>query len=366
MTGRRTLGALVGLVGIVGIVGPVALAGLVAGAGGAAAAPAGVEATYAAPGPAAGAVATGVVRDGSGAVTHRLYHPADLGPPGERHPVVAWGNGSFEHPDRYEPLLRHLASWGFVVVAAETDSAGTGDEIRAGARHVVAADADPASPFFERIDRAHVGAAGHSQGAGGAVRAATAAPDLLTTVVPVALPAELYQLLGVGHDYHPDRLWVPVLFLSGSDDVLISPAGAVAGYYDRVPGAAAMAILIGADHNAVQVDGGGFRGYLTAWLRWQLAGDEVAGRAFVGPDAELLTNPRWRDQRVKGLGGPSGPSGPPAGVPTAGAALTQVVPPATPTAAPLPATGGALPLPAPFALAAAALAVRRASAGPAR
>jgi hypothetical protein len=335
-------------------------AGLVAALGGAlvlgvaspapaqAPSPPSVESTYAGPGPARGAVTATVVVDGQGARTHRLYYPSDLGPAGTRHPVVAWGNGSFEHPDKYEPLLRHLATWGFIVVAAETDSAGTGQEILAGARHVIAGDADPAGPFLGHVDHGHVAAVGHSQGAGGAMRAATDPSGLITTVVPIALPAELYGLLGADHDFHPDRLRVPVLFLSGEADTFISPAATVAGFYDEVPGAAAMAILRGADHNTVQLDAGsGFRGYLTAWLRWQLAGDATAARAFVGPAAELLANPSWTDVRLKALGSLAAPaSAPPAAGPSpgratpAGGAPAPIAPASPPGGPVLPATGG--------------------------
>jgi hypothetical protein len=283
--------------------------------------------------------------------------------------VIAWGNGSFEHPDKYEALLRHLASWGFIVVAAETDSAGTGREMLDGARFVIAADADPASPFFGHVDGAHVAAVGHSQGAGGSVRAATSpGGELITTVVPVALPIELFELLGFEHDFDPGRLRVPTFFMSGEADTIISSTGAVARFYGQARGPAAMGILRGADHNTVQLDGGGFRGYLTAWLRFQLAGDPVAAGAFVGPSPELLANPSWRDGRLKGLTttGPSGPAAPVvAGLPTTTTVVASVASVASEAAAApagrLPTTGGAAPLPllVPAALLAIAATARR-------
>lgn len=322
-----------------------------------------IDATYAAPGPAP-SVATADVHDAGGRRTHRLYYPADLT---GRHAVVAWGNGSFENPDKYEPLLHHLASWGFIVVAAETSEAGSGREILAGARYVIAADADPASPFFGHVDTTHVGAAGHSQGAGGSVRAASDPGTVITTVVPVALPMELFQLLGANKDFQTERLRVPALFMSGSEDGLISSAGTVARYYGRVPGPAAMGILEGADHNAVQIDGGGFRGYLTAWLRWQLSGDAAAAAAFVGPAPELSTNAAWRNQRFKGLTGPSGPVGAtvvdlPASTTTTAAPVVALAAPTASTgragSSALPTTGAGVALLGPVALVTLALFLR--------
>ena len=36
-------------------------------------------------------------------------------------------------------------------------------------------------------------------------------------------------------------------------------------------------------------------GYMTAWMLWQLQGDEAAAKVFVGDNAEILTNALWQD-----------------------------------------------------------------------
>ena len=36
-------------------------------------------------------------------------------------------------------------------------------------------------------------------------------------------------------------------------------------------------------------------GYMTAWMLWQLQGDEDAARVFIGEDAEILSNQLWQD-----------------------------------------------------------------------
>src|SRR5512143_1377519 len=73
---------------------------------------------FGASGPLAGVVET------SPATCH-LYRPATLGDDGVRHPVVVWGNGTIGQPVDYAPLLKHWASHGFVVAAANTAMAGT-------------------------------------------------------------------------------------------------------------------------------------------------------------------------------------------------------------------------------------------------
>lgn len=40
-------------------------------------------------------------------------------------------------------------------------------------------------------------------------------------------------------------------------------------------------------------------GYMTAWMLWQLQGDEDAARVFIGEDAEILSNQLWQDIEKK-------------------------------------------------------------------
>ncbi len=233
-------------------------------------------------------------------------------PAGQRHAVITWGNGGFEHPRR----VRAAAAPGVVGLHRR----GGGDRLgrrplrelpRRGRPH----STWPATPTRPAVLRArrhrHVAAVGRSRGAGGSVRATTTTPGASTHDGRAGRPAgELFELLGANHDYDPARIRVPTFFMRGEADTIISPIGAVTRFYGQVPGAAAMAILKGADHNTVQIDGGGFRGYLTAWLRWQLAGDGVAAGAFVGPSPELLSNRCVASAAGRGVDrGPSAPEG---------------------------------------------------------
>lgn len=36
-------------------------------------------------------------------------------------------------------------------------------------------------------------------------------------------------------------------------------------------------------------------GYMTAWMLYQLYSDQEAGQAFIGEDAEILSNANWQD-----------------------------------------------------------------------
>ncbi|MDT0309380.1 hypothetical protein RM780_20800 [Streptomyces sp. DSM 44917] len=232
----------------------------------------------------------------------RVYRPARLGANGLRHPVLTWGNGSWATPDYYGRLLEHLAGWGFVVAAAEETFTGTGEEILAAARHVLALNDDPRSDLHNRLDPRRVAAAGHSQGAGGAVNATVNGRGLITALATVALPDEFWIWVPE-HRISPQSVRVPTFLIGGSTDYVMAPPQTQRRYYDRVAGPAALGILTGADHDEVADDGGRYRGYLTAWLRYQLLSDSRAATAFTGP-AELLTNPAWRDQATKRLRAP--------------------------------------------------------------
>jgi pimeloyl-ACP methyl ester carboxylesterase len=240
-----------------------------------------------------------VVTDPAGAAVYEVFAPKDLGPVGTRHPVITWGNGSIAHPVDYAPLLRHLATWGFVVVAAETDQSGTGDEILAALRAVLARDTDPRSRYAGHLSTDRVGAGGHSQGAGGAVRATEESAGLISALLVADLPNPIFTFPPGSKAFDVRRLTVPVFFVAGANDIVISPADLNWRFFERVQGPAALGMLAGADHNTVQHDGAGYRGYITAWFRYRLMDDTVAGKAFTGRVPELMANPAWRTQAVK-------------------------------------------------------------------
>src|SRR2546423_3878098 len=103
---------------------------------------------------------------------HTIYRPSSLGTLGcTTHPVILWGNGTGATPSFYDALLRHWASHGFIVAAANTGMAYSGKEMVAGLDYLAAQNQKPGSVFLGRVDTAHVAAAGHSQGGGGAINA---------------------------------------------------------------------------------------------------------------------------------------------------------------------------------------------------
>ncbi|WP_329521336.1 poly(ethylene terephthalate) hydrolase family protein [Spirillospora sp. NBC_01491] len=236
-----------------------------------------VDGAWSSPGPYAVAVKVEAVTT--------FYYPRDIGQSALRHPVIIWGNGSFAFPVVYRDLLIHWASHGFVVAASNSTQADTGLSMRAGIDRLARLDGDAGSPFHGRIDLAHVGASGHSQGAAGAINAA--ADPRVDAIAPIQ-PGPLATTSG---------LHGPALFLAGQRDSIVWPA-LVRAFYDsagRVP--AVYAELKGADHFTTVGDGGGFRGVTTAWFRFHLMGDEQARGEFFGPSCAVCTGSAWSDVR---------------------------------------------------------------------
>ncbi|MEU4595829.1 hypothetical protein [Nocardia sp. NPDC023988] len=284
-----------------------------------------LEATYHAPGPWVVAQRTGVDCCTSTGDSYDIWYPADLGAGGVVHPVITWGNGTMAHPREYAYLLSHLASWGFVVIAADRTDTGTGAQMLDAVRYLSDQNGDPNSVFHNKIDTDAAGATGHSQGGLGAINALTRGGGLVDTAVTLEMPmaaacASLPTVDGQSACIDPTAVTSgSVLLVNGTADG-ISPATqalppeviglqSMQAYYDAMPAGVpkARAAVVGAHHNDVQgqpdctnfgcTEGvHRYLGYLTAWFMDRLRGDQVARGAFLAGTGELLHNPHWSDQ----------------------------------------------------------------------
>jgi hypothetical protein len=240
---------------------------------------------------------------GAGGV--RVVYPGNLGAGGTRHPLVVFGNGSFSNCGDNAIgsgwLLRHLASWGFVVVCVESGAVGTGQELWAATQWLMAEDTNSRSVLFGKLDTAHVGAIGYSQGAGGAASATVLSNGAINSTVGIGLPADEYHIWPVQVAEFCE-IETPFLFIAGQDDWMAYPAEHDA-YLDELLGPGARMTLEGAEHGDLVDQNEGSHGYATAWLRHTLMNDATARGAFVGvggAQPEVPTNDRWMDWEVGG------------------------------------------------------------------
>jgi hypothetical protein len=241
-----------------------------------------------------------------------LYYPTNLGANGFMHPILTWGNGSFGKSSDCAYLLRHMASWGFVVIATSDQFTGPGQTILDAADFLVHANSDSASLFFHKLNVGQIGAFGTSQGAGGAINALIKSAGSIKTVIPIELPAHIWCTLGPSCPDTTNVTSGSIFFIDGSSDILISPPTqsqpsgeeSIAAYYNAVPAGVSKlkGTLIGPNHNDVTgqpdcqqaappcVNGVyGYLGYPTAWLMDRLQADTYAHGAFVSGAGEIFS-----------------------------------------------------------------------------
>jgi hypothetical protein len=102
-----------------------------------------------------------------------VFYPGCM-PDGEKFPLITWGNGTCAMPEGYGPLLRTVASYGYIIVAANDLATGAGASMMKGIDFMLAENEKADSKYYHHIDPDKIGAMGHSQGAGATVSAASA------------------------------------------------------------------------------------------------------------------------------------------------------------------------------------------------
>jgi hypothetical protein len=225
------------------------------------------------------------------------YYPTNLGASGYRHPIPSWGNGTGNSCNTYGSMLRHYASWGLVVVCANSGWTGSGNEIWAAAQWMRGQNSASGSVFNGKLATNAIGSGGGSQGASGAVNAAILSSGQIKSIAAVALVDPQWHIWGPVPSF--GQLRAPIFLLSGTNDSLITQSQQQT-YYSQVPGGAAKAARTGADHNNInQADFG--LGYTTAWLKYTLERDGVARTAFVGSPPEINADPNYVNQAEKNL-----------------------------------------------------------------
>jgi hypothetical protein len=243
-----------------------------------------------------------------------LYYPTNLGAGGFKHPILTWGNGSFGKASDVDYFLRHMASWGFVIIATEDSMTGPGQTILDAANFLIAANGSPVSIFHNKLDVTNVGAFGHSQGAGGAINATIKSGGTIKTVIPIELPAQIWCSTPPNCVDTSHLTTGSVFFVDGSLDPVSPPTQnasttgeqSIAAYYNAVPAGVQKlkGTLLGPTHNDVTgqpdcthaqlpciIGVYGYLGYPTAWMMDRLQGSAAAHAAFVSGTGEIFSQP---------------------------------------------------------------------------
>ncbi len=235
-----------------------------------------------------------------------VVYPHSLLKSDEALPLVNIGNASNTTAYDLIEAMEHLASWGFVVIGNMDKQTGTGASMSHTLDAFLALVARQDNQFHGRIDTTKIAIAGYSQGAFGAVMAATAYPNsrMYKAVYLCSCPQ---KQIGINFKWGASdfsKIGAPLLMVAGTgdwDSKIISPEEAFQANFnettDDFPVLAARHTY--KDHEEM---GGEGDPYMTAWFCHYLKGDSTAGKAFIGDDAEILKNTsRWINIKRKNL-----------------------------------------------------------------
>ena len=235
----------------------------------------------------------------------RVWYPKELENSVKTWPMIMVVNASGTPAASYEPFFPRLASWGFIVVGNEDGQTGNGETASLTLDFMLSIPVD--SVLSGKIDYDSMGIIGYSQGGAGAICAVTNYENGARYKAMFTGSAAYPTLAkNMGWEYDVSKVTIPYFMAAGtgkSDDSGndpekgyggVSPLSALITNYDSiaddVPKVRARAA--GAEHEQMLMRSDG---YMTAWMLYQLNGDEEAGSVFVGENAEILHNANWQD-----------------------------------------------------------------------
>lgn len=235
----------------------------------------------------------------------RVWYPAKLESGSKSWPMIMVVNASGTPAASYEPFFPRLASWGFIVIGNEDGQTGNGETASLTLDFMLNMPVD--SVLSGKIDYDRMGIIGYSQGGAGAICAVTNYENGARYKAMFTGSAAYPTLAkNMGWEYDVSKVAIPYFMAAGtgkSDDSGndsetsyggVSPLSALTANYnsiaDDVPKLRARAA--GAEHEQMLMRSDG---YMTAWMLYQLTGDEEARTVFLGENAEILHNANWQD-----------------------------------------------------------------------
>jgi hypothetical protein len=213
---------------------------------------------------------------------YTVFYPGCM-PEGQKFPLITWGNGTCAMPEGYGPLLRYVASHGYIVVAANSVQVGGGTQMVKAIDFMFAENKDSKSEFFGKIDEDKVGAMGHSQGGMGTIAAASD-PRIKSVIIWNGGTSASKPFLAVSGDR--DIGGTPA---SMKNAVNAAPRPAAWLFYHQVPadvnGSTTGTTAPG--HLTLMMESERVQDVAVKWWDMMLKGDAEAKKMFVGPDCGI-------------------------------------------------------------------------------
>ena len=251
-----------------------------------------------------------VMTEAEGLPEHTVFVPQDLSVFNAQHPlpVLVWGNGACANsPFEHMNFLNEIASHGYLVLATGiipmTDEWYRGPMSKSEQQiesidWAYAQNANPNSPFYQKIDLKNLCVAGMS--CGGLQTLFNCADPRIKALMICNSGLFNQQNAGqaVGGMPMPPKeklneIHTPSIYiLGGSEDIAYGNGMDDFHRISHVP-AAALNFPVGHGGTYRQPHGGEFTIAALAWLDWQLKGDKEAAKMLTGPDCGLLKREGW-------------------------------------------------------------------------
>jgi dienelactone hydrolase len=228
-----------------------------------------------------------------------VYRPENLAESGYCHPILIWANGYGDNPEQnppecivdsasnqwcgqYLPMLNHLASHGFVVVAPLSTATAEGDPLPtiAGLDWILEQAEDSSSPYYHRLDTANIGQLGHSYGG-------------MSTCMSASEPR--YKALAtICGTRALSGVHTPMLFFCGGNDDMVACSGVRNTFLTVTDQPAFFINELDANHGSWVYGGPGSPSLSSAaaWFRVHLMGDTENREYFYGASCTFCTDSR--------------------------------------------------------------------------
>ncbi len=175
---------------------------------------------------------------------------------------------------------------------------GSGQTTVTTLKYMLEQNENPDSVFYKKIDVDNIGITGFSQGGAAVFNVLTKYEErkYFKAAAPLSPVGEDTAIQTTDYSYDISLVNCPVMMLAGTEGEfeteLVIPLEQMKNMYEKISTPKIMARRIGMTHDDMMSSAGG---YVIAWFRWHLQGDEEAAKAFVGDEAEIMQNECYQD-----------------------------------------------------------------------
>lgn len=243
--------------------------------------------------------------------THTVFRPNDLSAFGkaQKLPIIVWGNGACANsPWEHVNFLSEVSSHGFLVIAIGImpvgDEKGSGrstsSQLIDALNWAISQNENKSSVYYQKIDVKKVAVSGMS--CGGLQTLEVASDPRVSTIV--VCNSGIFKTPGNGISNMPNltkeslkKIHTPTLYLLGGEKDIAYGNGM--DDYQQINHVPVFVANMDVGHGGTyrQTHGGEFAKVATAWYKWQLKGDNVAGKLFKGEPAGLANNNNWKFEK---------------------------------------------------------------------